>query len=208
MLRVFREEGLSVDVASGGELALANERATRAPRSSSTATRSPSAELRAATEIGARIVVDNFDDVDKLERIGAPATVFIRVTPGVVADTHAKILTGHAGSKFGLSIEQARIAIERLSDACWANLRGLHMHIGSQLFDLDPWRLAVEALSTLGDFPAYDLGGGLAVAYTPDRRPPTVTSGWGRCAAPRTICWRPPRSCRWSRAVRSSRPPA
>ena len=53
------------------------------------------------------------------------------------------------------------------------------MHIGSQLFDLEPWRLAVEALATLGDFPAYDLGGGLAVAYTPDRRPPTVTEWVG-----------------------------
>ena len=98
----------------------------------------------------------------------------IRVTPGVVADTHAAILTGHAGSKFGFSLAQAPRAIERLTSAPWADLKGLHIHIGSQLFDLAPWRLAVEAIATLGDFGAYDLGGGLAVAYTPDRRPPTV----------------------------------
>ena len=69
VLRVFHEEGLSVDVASGGELALAQRAGFRATGSSSTATRSPSAELRAAAEVGARIVVDNFDDLDKLERI-------------------------------------------------------------------------------------------------------------------------------------------
>ena len=98
----------------------------------------------------------------------------IRVTPGVVADTHAAILTGHAGSKFGFSL--AAGAATRSSGSRTRRGRtctGLHMHIGSQLFDLEPWRLAVEAIATLGDFPAYDLGGGLAVAYTPDRRPPT-----------------------------------
>jgi diaminopimelate decarboxylase len=174
VLRIFHEEGLSVDVASGGELALARKAGYDGDRIVLHGNAKSERELRAATEIGARIVVDNFDDLDKLERIGAPARVMIRVTPGVVADTHAKILTGHAGSKFGLSIEQARVAIDRLQKAPWADLRGLHMHIGSQLFDMEPWRLAVEALATLGDFPAYDLGGGLAVAYTPDRRPPAV----------------------------------
>src|SRR3954454_20687521 len=97
----------------------------------------------------------------------------IRVTPGVVADTHAAILTGHAGSKFGFSLQQAPHAIERLAHTPWADLQGLHIHIGSQLFDLEPLRLAVEAIAGLGDFPAYDLGGGLAVAYT-ERRPPSV----------------------------------
>ena len=101
--------------------------------------------------------------------------MLIRVTPGVVADTHAAILTGHAGSKFGFSLAQAPRAIERLQRrAPGRTCKGLHMHIGSQLFDLEPWRLAVEAIATLGDFAAYDLGGGLAVAYTADRRPPIV----------------------------------
>src|SRR5262249_3746618 len=82
-------------------------------------------------------------------------------------------LTGHAGSKFGFSLAQAPQAIERLHAAQWADLRGLHMHIGSQLFDLEPWRLAVEAMAALGDFPASDLRGGPPAAYA-DRRPPTV----------------------------------
>src|SRR3954452_3397568 len=169
VLRVFEQEGLAVDVASGGELALALRAGFRGRRIILHGNAKSEAELRAAVEAGARIVVDNFDDIDKLDRIGRPAGLLIRVTPGVVADTHAAILTGHAGSKFGFSLAQAPEAIARLG----ADLRGLHMHIGSQLFDLEPWRLAVEAIAGLGDFGAYDLGGGLAVAYT-DRRPPSI----------------------------------
>jgi diaminopimelate decarboxylase len=176
VLRVFREEGLSVDVASGGELALAQRAGYEGRRIIFHGNAKSASELEAATDAGARIVVDNFDELDKLERLARPAEVMIRVTPGVVADTHAAILTGHAGSKFGFSLAQAPVAIERLARAPWADLTGLHMHIGSQLFDLGPWRLAVAAIATLGDFGAYDLGGGLAVAYTPDRRPPSVAA--------------------------------
>ncbi len=174
VLRVFREEGLSVDVASGGELALALRAGFPGERIILHGNAKSEAELRAATAAGARIVIDNFDELERLEQIAAPAEVMVRVTPGVVADTHAAILTGHAGSKFGFSVADAPHAIARLNNAGWADLRGLHMHIGSQLFDLAPWRLAVEAIATLGDFEAYDLGGGLAVAYTPERRPPSV----------------------------------
>ena len=174
VLKVFHEEGLSVDVASGGELALAQKAGYTGERIVFHGNAKSAAELKAAAEAGARIVVDNFDELDKLEALQAPVEVMIRVTPGVVADTHAAILTGHAGSKFGFSLAQAPEAIERLTHAPWADLKGLHMHIGSQLFDLEPWRLAVEAIATLGDFGAYDLGGGLAVAYTTERTPPTV----------------------------------
>jgi diaminopimelate decarboxylase len=174
VLRVFREEGLSVDVASGGELALALRAGFTGPRIVVHGNAKSEAELRAATRAGARIVVDNFDELARLEAIAAPCEVMVRVTPGVVADTHAAILTGHAGSKFGFSLADAPHAIKRLRASGWADLRGLHIHIGSQLFDLAPWRAAVEAIAGLGDFEAYDLGGGLAVAYTPGRRPPSV----------------------------------
>ncbi|RKQ93868.1 diaminopimelate decarboxylase [Solirubrobacter pauli] len=183
VLRVFEEEGLSVDVASGGELALARSAGFPGDRIILHGNAKSARELETAVDMGARIVVDNFDDIDKLDALGKPANVLIRVTPGVVADTHAAILTGHAGSKFGFSLAQAPEAIARLQAASWADLHGLHMHIGSQLFDLEPWRLAVEAIATLGDFPAYDLGGGLAVAYTPDRRPPSVTEFVGNMIA-------------------------
>ncbi|HET6548607.1 MAG TPA: diaminopimelate decarboxylase, partial [Solirubrobacter sp.] len=174
VLRVFFDEGLAVDVASGGELALARRAGFAGRRILVHGNAKAERELRAAAAVGARIVVDNFDDLDKLDRIAHPVAVMVRVTPGVVADTHAAILTGHAGSKFGFSLADAPRAIERLRAAPWATLEGLHIHIGSQLFDLAPWRLAVEAIATLGDFGAYDLGGGLAVAYTPERRPPSV----------------------------------
>jgi diaminopimelate decarboxylase len=175
VLRVFHEEGLSVDVASGGELALALRAGFTGPRIVMHGNAKSDAELRAATRAGARIVVDNFDELARLEAIAAPCEVMVRVTPGVVADTHAAILTGHAGSKFGFSLADAPRAIERLRQSGWAELRGLHIHIGSQLFDLAPWRAAVEAIARLGDFGAYDLGGGLAVAYTAGRRPPSVS---------------------------------
>src|SRR3954466_13068522 len=174
VLRVFYEEGLSVDVASGGELALALKAGFEGPRIILHGNAKSEAELRAATRAGARIVIDNFDELDKLEQIEAPCEVMLRVTPGVVADTHAAILTGHAGSKFGLGPADAPRAIGGLRRAAWADFRGLHTHIGSQLFDLAPWRAAVEAIATLGEFPAYHLGGGLAVASTPERRPPSV----------------------------------
>src|SRR4051794_7134080 len=183
VLRVFEEEGLSVDVASGGELALARRAGFSGRRIILHGNAKSEAELRAAQAAGARIVVDNFDELERLERIGAPAEVMLRVTPGVVADTHAAILTGHAGSKFGLGLADAPRAIERLRRAAWADFRGLHIHIGSQLFDLAPWRAAVEAIATLGEFAAYDLGGGLAVAYTPDRRPPAVAEYVGAMLA-------------------------
>ena len=175
VLRVFREEGLAVDVASGGELALALKAGFSGRDIIVHGNAKSEAELRAAAEVGARVVVDNFDELARLERIAAPLEVYVRVTPGVVADTHAAILTGHAGSKFGFPLSDAPAALERLRAAPWADLRGIHIHIGSQLFDLAPWRAAVEAIATLGDFPAYDLGGGLAVAYTPERRPPSVS---------------------------------
>jgi diaminopimelate decarboxylase len=174
VLRVFREEGLSVDVASAGELALAQRAGFPGERIIVHGNAKSEAELWAATQAGARIVVDNFDELHRLELIAEPCAVLIRVTPGVVADTHASILTGHAGSKFGFSLADAPRAIARLKAATWADLRGLHIHIGSQLFDLAPWRAAVEAIAGLGEFESYDLGGGLAVAYTTERRPPSV----------------------------------
>src|SRR4051812_2340014 len=174
VLRVFREEGLSVDVASGGELALARRAGFDGPRILFHGNAKSEAELRAATAAGARVVVDNFDELERLARIAAPVDVMVRVTPGVVADTHAAILTGHAGSKFGFPLPDAPEAIERLRAAPWANLRGIHIHIGSQLFDLAPWRAAGGAIPALGRFRHYALGGGPAVAYNPHPAPPPI----------------------------------
>ena len=78
----------------------------------------------------------------------------LRVVPEVETDTHHAVATGHADQKFGLTLDEAREAIERLGAAGWADLQGIHMHIGSQLFDLEPYREAIAAIAALGAFDA------------------------------------------------------
>ena len=210
VLRVFHEEGLS------GRRRLrrraragANGRASTGARIILHGNAKSEAELRAATDAGARIVIDNFDELDKLERIAAPREVMIRVTPGVVADTHAAILTGHAGSKFGFSLAQAperdRAAAARRGRTCAActctsarscstSRRGARRSRRSR---------------TLGDFAAYDLGGGLAVAYTPTAGRRRVAEYVEHDDRHRRRAARPRQgSSRSSPAARSSPPPA
>ena len=98
----------------------------------------------------------------------------LRVVPEVETDTHHAVATGHADQKFGLTLDEAREAIGRLGAAAWADLQGIHMHIGSQLFDLDPYREAITAIAGLGSFEHYDLGGGLAAPYTAEHRTPSI----------------------------------
>jgi diaminopimelate decarboxylase len=98
--------------------------------------------------------------------------VLLRVTPGVEADTHHAVHTGHAGSKFGVGLREAPAAIERIGASANLELRGLHMHIGSQLFALEPFRAGVAALAGLGDWPIIDVGGGLAATYEDDDAAP------------------------------------
>jgi diaminopimelate decarboxylase len=107
------------------------------------------------------VVLDNAMDADRLLALGGGARVLVRVVPGVDADTHEAILTGQAGSKFGMRPEAARAVAARI------DVSGLHMHIGSQLHSLDPFRRAIAALAQVGDFEVYDLGGGLGVPYLP-----------------------------------------
>jgi diaminopimelate decarboxylase len=173
VLEVFEQEGLSVDVASGGELDTALRAGFTAERIVVHGNAKSLAELKAATALrGARIVIDNQDELERLDALAKPCPVLVRVTPGVIADTHHSILTGHAESKFGFPPRDAQTTVERLKAAPWAELRGLHIHLGSQLFDLAPWREALRALAPLGPFDELDLGGGLAVAYTDHQRPP------------------------------------
>jgi diaminopimelate decarboxylase len=121
------------------------------------------------------IVIDNADDVDRLERLGAQGQrVLIRVDPAVPGKTHAAVDTGSEEAKFGVPLGQAQRLIERVRGPPGLELLGLHVHIGSQLLDLDGFRRAAQALAALGAFPVYDLGGGLGIAYRPDERAPSV----------------------------------
>src|SRR3954462_1134913 len=163
VMRVLREEGLGCDVASAGELHLALRAGFAPERIVLHGNAKSEAELQAAIDAGVgHVVLDNLDEIDRLERLSDSQRVMLRVTPGVRGRTHDYISTGQADSKFGLSLDDARVAIDRLGD----RLAGLHMHIGSQLLELAPFRAAVEAIAELGSFEIYNLGGGLGATYT------------------------------------------
>jgi diaminopimelate decarboxylase len=100
--------------------------------------------------------------------------VLLRATPDVRGDTHEKISTGQADSKFGFSMADLPVAIERVRGAEGLELAGIHAHIGSQLLELDPFRREVAALAQIGEFSTWDLGGGLGIAYTEQQRPPEI----------------------------------
>jgi diaminopimelate decarboxylase len=178
--RTLAEEGLGCDVASGGELYLALRAGFDPARIYLHGNAKSEAELREALEAGVgHIVLDSFDDLERLERVAGELDrrqdVLLRVTPGVAGDTHDAISTGQADSKFGFSIDAAREAIARLASSGRLELVGLHFHIGSQLLELEPFRAAIQAISTLGEFPVYNLGGGLGVAYSASQQPPALT---------------------------------
>jgi diaminopimelate decarboxylase len=176
--RVFAEEGLGCDVASGGELRMALGAGFAPARVYFHGNAKGEDELRSALAAGVGcVVVDSEDDADRLDALAErPQDVLLRVTPGVEADTHHAVHTGHAGSKFGVRLSDAPAAIARLEGSPHLRLLGLHMHIGSQLFDLEPFRAGIAALAALGDFPMIDVGGGLAATYTDAEPAPDPTS--------------------------------
>jgi len=187
VLELFHEEGLWCDVATGGELHLALSAGFPAQRLLLHGNAKSVQELRTALRhrVGA-IVIDNFDELQRLRELiaagaledpvreGAPPDqpVLVRVTPDVAGDTHDKISTGQANSKFGFSMEQAPLALEQAAAVAGLELLGVHAHIGSQLLELTPFARAAAALGTLGEQPVWDLGGGLGVRYTEDQPPP------------------------------------
>src|SRR5580698_9023131 len=181
VLELFAGEGLWCDAASGGELHLALNAGFAPERILLHGNAKSEAELRMALRhrVGL-IVLDNFDEIERLERLvgeglladrGAQE-VLVRVTPDVRGETHEKISTGQADSKFGFAMADAREAIARVERAEGLALAGVHAHIGSQLLDVAPFRREVGELAKLGEFPVWDLGGGLGVPYTPEQPPP------------------------------------
>jgi diaminopimelate decarboxylase len=214
VLGLFAEEGLWCDAASGGELHLALNAGFAPERIVMHGNAKSVAELEMALRAKvALIVVDNFDEIDRLvgflndsfqsahaptgrtvhARSGAgphaarPSWrgkeeerqgVLIRATPDVRGETHEKISTGQADSKFGFSMAELPAAIERIREVDGLELQGIHAHIGSQLLELEPFRREAAALAQIGErvggFSIYDLGGGLGVAYTQAQHPPDI----------------------------------
>jgi len=176
--RVLAQEGISCDVASGGELALALRGGFDPARIYLHGNAKSVEELRFARESGVgHVVIDNLGEIERLEAVvggGVAQAVLLRVTPDVRGATNEKISTGQADSKFGVSMADAPDAIARIEASDRLDLAGLHMHIGSQILELEPFRLAIEAIAPLGDFGTYNLGGGLGVAYTAELEPPRI----------------------------------
>src|SRR5919206_4453858 len=170
--RLFAEEGLSADVASGGELHMALAAGMDPERLYMHGNNKSPAELDYAIESGlGHIVVDSFDEIERLR--GRSQRVLLRVTPGIEPTTHEFIQTGQVDSKFGFQVDEVERAVAACADA-GLELCGLHAHIGSQILDVDVFEKLGELLAGMGDWPLLNLGGGLGIAYTADERPPSI----------------------------------
>ena len=178
--RLCSEAGLSVDVASGGELHGALAAGFDPSRIYMHGNNKTEAELRYAAESGVgHLILDSFDEIERAERLlDGAQDVLIRVTPGIRASTHEYVSTGGLDSKFGFGLEDglARRAIDAVRATSNLNLVGLHAHIGSQIFELEPYVAAIEALAGLWDdeMRILNVGGGLGIAYTAEDQPPPI----------------------------------
>ncbi|MFM9018175.1 MAG: diaminopimelate decarboxylase [Actinomycetota bacterium] len=187
LLRMAHEEGLRVDVASGGELFMALHAGFPAHKIVMHGNAKDARELGEALDaMVGLIVVDGLDEIALLDRLagerGRTQDVLVRVTPGVKPSTHQYISTGQIDSKFGFSLEGglAAAAVAACRAAPNINLVGLHCHIGSQIFEIGAYRLAAQLLAAFvkeqgaDDLGIMDMGGGLGIAYTRDDEPPSV----------------------------------
>ncbi|MFN8151726.1 MAG: diaminopimelate decarboxylase [Solirubrobacterales bacterium] len=182
---IAREEGLSVDVASGGELHTALRAGFDPARIYMHGNNKSEAELSFAFETGVGcIVVDSLDEIARADsllsdRAAGSQDVLIRLTPGIKPSTHSYVQTGQVDSKFGFGLAdgQASEAVAAVESARNLELAGFHAHIGSQIFELEPYVRAIEALA---EFAAsmrprlLNVGGGLGIAYEADDAPPSI----------------------------------
>ena len=180
--RWLAEEGLSLDVCSGGELAVAERAGFPMARVGFHGNNKTLGELERAVELGVgRVIVDSFHEIGRLAEVaaelGRTVGVMVRVTAGVEAHTHEYIATAHEDQKFGFSIASgdALEAVRRVHDAPGLRLLGLHSHIGSQIFDTSGFEVAARRVLALHarvieevgvEMPEMDLGGGFGIAYT------------------------------------------
>ena len=184
MARLAHEEGLQLDVATGGELFLARRAGVPGNRLVLHGNNKSDAELAMAVDEGVgRIVIDSFDELDRLEALhsatGVVPRVLLRVTPGVEVHTHEFIATGQDDSKFGFTVKGglADSVVRRASMSTAVDLVGLHAHIGSQVFDVEPFARAIDVLAAFAapyDLPELSVGGGLGVPYVEGESAPTI----------------------------------
>jgi diaminopimelate decarboxylase len=187
-------EGLGLDAVSAGELLTALRGGMPAERMVLHGNNKAREEIALAIEHGVTVVVDNWLDLEHLSALApsspTPVRLLVRFTPGIECHTHEYIRTGHLDSKFGFDPDQLETVLRHLSGCSWAWVDGLHAHIGSQIFELEPHRdlagVMAEALAlarSLGH-PCRDLnvGGGLGIRYVASDDPPTIQA-WVKAVA-------------------------
>jgi len=189
MAKLAYEEGMHLDVATLGELHVARAGGVPVSHLVFHGNNKSAAELAEAMKAGVgRIVIDSFDEIDRIEavyaEIGVVAKALIRITPGVEAHTHEFIATGQDDSKFGFTVSTglADQAIARAKASPAIELLGIHAHIGSQVFRIDSMRQSAAVLAEISqrfNLPELSVGGGLGVAYVGGEEAPTI-SQWGR----------------------------
>ena len=179
-------EGLGLDAVSAGELLTALQGGMAAERIVFHGNNKSAEELQLAVDRGVTVILDNWNDISLLATLAAgrpaPVRVLVRFTPGIECHTHEYIRTGHLDSKFGFDPDQLEPVLQHLVGCSWARLTGLHAHIGSQIFELQPHRDlagvladAVALARSLGH-PVGDLnvGGGLGIRYVASDDPPSI----------------------------------
>ncbi|MEM1333689.1 MAG: diaminopimelate decarboxylase [Actinomycetota bacterium] len=189
MARLAYDEGLLLDVASGGELQVALSAGVPASACTLHGNNKSVAELALAIESGVRhVIVDSFAEMDRIEAlvadgVGPAPAVVLRITPGVSAHTHEFISTGQDDSKFGFNLGtgDADRAVDRARRSTGLELVGVHCHIGSNVFEASSFAKAAEVMAAWAiplDLPELVLGGGLGVAYVEGEEAPSITQ-WG-----------------------------
>ncbi|MEO0519469.1 MAG: diaminopimelate decarboxylase [Cyanobacteria bacterium P01_A01_bin.116] len=189
---IVSQEGIGVDVVSGGELRTAMDAGAKAENLYFHGNNKSLEELRLGLDAGVHIVVDNWHELKSLNQLageaGKKATILLRLTPGIECHTHEYIQTGHIDSKFGFDPDQLEEVFEHISkEGANLNCVGLHAHIGSQIFEIQPhhdlpgvmvkwfevakkYNLPIEQI---------DIGGGLGIRYTESDDPPSIDA-WAK----------------------------
>jgi diaminopimelate decarboxylase len=171
LLRLFAAEGLGADVSTLGEIRFALAAGIGGEQLVVHGNNKSDVELRTAAEAGALVVLDSLEEIERARSAGVTRCL-VRVTPGIAADTHEAVRTGHHGSKFGLPPEDTLEALRRLPET-----EGLHVHVGSQLLDAGAALMAVDWTASFAarardetgwKLRTVDLGGGLGVPTAPD----------------------------------------
>jgi diaminopimelate decarboxylase len=190
LLLLIREEGLGLDVVSGGELGIAQSVGFPMDRVCFPGNNKSAEELRLALKLGVgRIVVDNFHELEMLGEIarerGDKPDILLRLSPGIDPHTHRYIITGSLDSKFGVPMVHAEKALTQAMTMPELNLRGLHFHIGSQIAEVEPYQQAIEIILNFAagmkqkhgfEMEELSIGGGFAVQYTVDSPAPPISA--------------------------------